>query len=285
MYFFSWDFQILDTLDMYVRCTHLWYIGHVVFLCPREVPQSSPASPLKTPSFPPLLLRLTQDHHMAIGVNVGKGHQENCWALLLWSVDTLGPFTKYLACVLTYHFLFAHFQLKGNVRQAAWWWITEIVGGLPKLMKWVLINWINTHWVLINWINTHFISFRSPPTISVTLVFFVHQCEYSLPTIPFWKRTSKKCLCHHCCHSTGENYVLKTQELEAKEGSFTWNSQKRTQGFVCCLFKAALLETLNNQMLSSLDTYDALSLVDHKAQLHLVWLHIVDIFSALVNSW
>ena len=33
------------------------------------------------------------------------------------------------------------------------------------------------------------------------------------------------------------------------------------------------LATLNKQMLSSLATYDDLSLVIHKAKLHLVWLH------------
>ena len=57
-----------------------------------------------------------------------------------------------------------------------------------------------------------------------------------------------------------------------------------TQGFICCLFKAAFLAMLNKQMLSSIATYNALSLVHHKAQLCLVWLHIVDLFTALVNS-
>ena len=35
-------------------------LGISLGLCPREIPQSSPASPWKTPSFPPLLLRLNQ---------------------------------------------------------------------------------------------------------------------------------------------------------------------------------------------------------------------------------
>jgi hypothetical protein len=51
------------------------------------------------------------------------------------------------------------------------------------------------------------------------------------------------------------------------------------------LFKVASLATLNKQMLSSLATYDALSLVNHKAQLHLVWVKMVDICTALINTW
>ena len=35
-------------------------LGISLGLCPREIPQSSPASPWKTPSIPPLLLGLTQ---------------------------------------------------------------------------------------------------------------------------------------------------------------------------------------------------------------------------------
>ena len=46
---------------------------------------------------------------------------------------------------------------------------------------------------------------------------------------------------------------------------------KGTQGFIHCSFKVASLTTPNKQMLSSLATYDALSSVNHKAQLHLVW--------------
>ena len=42
---------------------------------------------------------------------------------------------------------------------------------------------------------------------------------------------------------------------------------------------------LNKQMLSSLATYDALSLVHHKARLYLAWVHIVDMCTALVNCW
>ena len=61
--------------------------------------------------------------------------------------------------------------------------------------------------------------------------------------------------------------------------------QKGTQGFICCLFKAVFSATFNKQMLSSLAKYDALSLVNHKDQLHLVWLRIVDTFTASVNSW
>ena len=60
---------------------------------------------------------------------------------------------------------------------------------------------------------------------------------------------------------------------------------KGTQGFICCSFKVAFSATLNKQIMSSLATYDALSLVNHRAHLHLIWLHIVDIFTALVNSW
>ena len=59
---------------------------------------------------------------------------------------------------------------------------------------------------------------------------------------------------------------------------------KGTEGFISGSFKAAFLATLNKN-LSSLATYDDLSLVSHKAQLHLFWLHIVDVFTALANSW
>ena len=61
--------------------------------------------------------------------------------------------------------------------------------------------------------------------------------------------------------------------------------KKGTPGFIHCLFKAASLATLNKQMPSSFATYDALSLVNQKVKLHLVWLHIGDICLALVNSW
>ena len=44
---------------------------------------------------------------------------------------------------------------------------------------------------------------------------------------------------------------------------------KGTQGSICCLFKATSLKTLNKQMLSSLETYDALSLVITK--LSFIW--------------
>ena len=44
---------------------------------------------------------------------------------------------------------------------------------------------------------------------------------------------------------------------------------KGTQGFVCLSFKATSLATLNKQMLSYLATYDALSLFNHTAELHL----------------
>ena len=51
---------------------------------PREIPWSSPASPRKTPSFPPLLLRLTQ-----YGLNLSKKssklvrHNQVSWSTLL----------------------------------------------------------------------------------------------------------------------------------------------------------------------------------------------------------
>ena len=74
--------------------------------------------------------------------------------------------------------------------------------------------------------------------------------------------------------------------LLAKKLVLVWTENtKGTPGFIHCLFMAASLATLNKQMPSSFATYDALSLVNHKAKLHLVWLHIVDICSALVNSW
>ena len=60
---------------------------------------------------------------------------------------------------------------------------------------------------------------------------------------------------------------------------------KGTPGFIHCFFKVASLAMLNKQMLSSLATYDALSLVNHKAWVHLVWVYMVDIGTALTNSW
>ena len=42
-------------------------LGISIWLRPREIPQSSPASPQKTPSIPPLLLGLTQSALGAIG--------------------------------------------------------------------------------------------------------------------------------------------------------------------------------------------------------------------------
>jgi hypothetical protein len=57
------------------------------------------------------------------------------------------------------------------------------------------------------------------------------------------------------------------------------------QGFICCLVKAALSATLSKQLLSHLATYDPLSLVNHKAQPNSVWIYIVDIFTALIDSW
>ena len=60
---------------------------------------------------------------------------------------------------------------------------------------------------------------------------------------------------------------------------------KGTLGFIHCLFKVASLATVNKQMPSSLAVYDALSLVYHKAWLYLFWVHLVDICTALKNSW
>ena len=55
---------------------------------------------------------------------------------------------------------------------------------------------------------------------------------------------------------------------------------KKDKGFIHCAFKAACLATLNKQMLSSLATYDALSLVITKPSF--IWF---DICTALVNRW
>ena len=63
-------------------------------------------------------------------------------------------------------------------------------------------------------------------------------------------------------------------------GFRSFGKLKGTPGFIHCLFKAASLATLNKQMSSSFATYDALSLVNDKAKLYLVLLHIVDICSA-----
>ena len=59
---------------------------------------------------------------------------------------------------------------------------------------------------------------------------------------------------------------------------------KGTQGFIHCSFKVASLATLNKQMLSSLATYDPLSLVNYKARLHLVWVHMVYVCTTLING-
>ena len=59
---------------------------------------------------------------------------------------------------------------------------------------------------------------------------------------------------------------------------------KGTQGFIHCSFKVASLATLNKQMPSSLATYDAWSLVNHKARLNLVLVHMVYICTALIDG-
>ena len=74
-----------------------------------------------------------------------------------------------------------------------------------------------------------------------------------------------------------ENYFTALLRNEARN--------KGTQGFIHCSFRDDLLAMLNEQILSSLATYDALSLVHHKARLYLAWVHIVDMCTALVNSW
>jgi hypothetical protein len=80
-------------------------------------------------------------------------------------------------------------------------------------------------------------------------------------------------LCHHSTFAP-LNFVT-LQVLSALKG---------TQGFIHCSFKVASLTTLNKQMLSSLARYDALSLVNHKAWLHLVCVHMVYICRALING-
>ena len=55
--------QVLETLrneGMPMEVHDPLFLGISLGLCPREIPRSSPASPWETPSFPPLLLRLTQ---------------------------------------------------------------------------------------------------------------------------------------------------------------------------------------------------------------------------------
>ena len=80
--------------------------------------------------------------------------------------------------------------------------------------------------------------------------------------------------------------ILTTNVINANIRLGQWsNIYKATPGFIHCSFKVASLATLNKQMISSLATFDALSLVNHKAQLHLVWVHMVDICTALINSW
>ena len=60
---------------------------------------------------------------------------------------------------------------------------------------------------------------------------------------------------------------------------------KGTQGFIHCLFKAASLATINKQMLSSLATYEALSLVITKPSFIWFGSASVDISTLLENSW
>ena len=64
----------------------------------------------------------------------------------------------------------------------------------------------------------------------------------------------------------------------------SYHKTKGTQGFIHCSFKVASLATLNKQMLSSVATYDALSLVNHKARLNLVWVQMVYMCTALING-
>ena len=64
----------------------------------------------------------------------------------------------------------------------------------------------------------------------------------------------------------------------------TENIFKGTQGFIHCLFKAASLATINKQMLSSLATYEALSLVITKPSFIWFGSEIVHISTLLENS-
>ena len=52
-------------------------LGISLGLRPREIPRSSPASPQKTPSFPPLLLRLTQTVANVGGSGKDDGKEED----------------------------------------------------------------------------------------------------------------------------------------------------------------------------------------------------------------
>ena len=81
------------------------------------------------------------------------------------------------------------------------------------------------------------------------------------------------------------NHMFKLLIIFIVKGANSVKIFQRDIRFIHCLFKVASLVTLNKQMLSSLETYDAFSLVNHKAQLNLVWVHMVDICTALKNSW
>ena len=53
-------------------------LGISFMLCPREIPQSSPASPQKTPSIPPLLLGLTHYEVSQLFIQTGMKESKAC---------------------------------------------------------------------------------------------------------------------------------------------------------------------------------------------------------------
>ena len=61
--------------------------------------------------------------------------------------------------------------------------------------------------------------------------------------------------------------------------------QLQAQCMSCCVCIYFRNNDIILKKLSYLATYDALSLVNHKAQLPLAWVHMVDICTVLINSW
>jgi hypothetical protein len=81
------------------------------------------------------------------------------------------------------------------------------------------------------------------------------------------------------------NHMFKLLIIFNVKGANLLEIFQRDIRFYPLFVQGCFLATLNRQMLSSLETCDAFSLVIHKAQLNVVWVHMVDICTALKNSW
>ena len=82
-------------------------------------------------------------------------------------------------------------------------------------------------------------------------------------------------------HSFKSNYKY----IILSDETIVCTDVKGTPGFIHCSFKVASLATLNKQMLSSLATYNALSLVITKPSFIWFGSTSVEIVAVLVNKW